>query len=231
MEIGRKERFWYAILRPQSSWMTREIWVVAVLYPLLAANLLRSSPLLWLATGSAGFAFLFCQAQILYAATGIPAWRAHFIPALIITTGLTEGAGASMLALTALGEQKIPTALPMIAALLAAVTAVLWMAYIATAKANRIPPLARRVLLSINEFVVLWWAVAIAIALGCVIAAPAAIYAAIAGAILIAAGALWKFSVIVRASYQKGFVLPNAPGRSSGSRAAPPRYDGYARAA
>lgn len=231
MEIGRKERFWYAILRPQSSWMTREVWVVAVLYPLLAANLLWSSPLLWLATGLAGFAFLFCQAQIIYAAKGIPAWRAHFIPALIITTGLTEGAGASMLALTALGEQKIPTALPMIAALLAAVTAVLWMAYIATAKANRIPPLARRVLLSINEFVVLWWAVAIAIALGCVIAAPAAIYAAIAGAILIAAGALWKFSVIVRASYQQGFVLPNAPGRGSGSRAAPPRYDGYARAA
>ncbi|MEM8974816.1 MAG: 4Fe-4S dicluster domain-containing protein [Pseudomonadota bacterium] len=231
MEIGRKERFWYAILRPQSSWMTREVWVVAVLYPLIAANLLWSSPLLWLATGVAGFAFLFCQAQILYAAKGIPAWRAPLIPVLIIATGLTEGAGASMLALTALGADTVPTALPMIAAILATVTAVLWMAYIGTAKANRIPSLARQVLLSINEFAVLWWAAAIAIAIGCVVAAPAAIYAAIAGGIMIAAGVLWKFSVIVKASYQQGFVLPNAPGRGSGTRAAPPRYDGYARAA
>ena len=86
-------------------------------------------------------------------------------------------------------------------------TAVLWMAYIATARANHISPLVRRVPLAINEVVVFWWAVAIAIALGCVIAAPAAIYAAI----LITAGALWKFSVIVRASYQQGFILPNAP--------------------
>ena len=231
MEIGRKERFWYAILRPQTSWMTREVWVVAVLYPLIAANLLWSSPVLWLATGLAGLAFLYCQAQILFAAKGIPAWRAPLIPVLIIATGLTEGSGAAMVVLTALGAEKIPTALPMIAAILAAVTAALWMTYIGTAKANRIPVLARQVLLSINEIVVLWWAVAIAIAIACVIANPVAGYAAFAGAMLIAAGVLWKFSVIVRASYQQGFVLPNAPGRGSGSRAAPPRYDGYARAA
>ena len=231
MEIGRKERFWYAILRPQSSWMTREVWVVAVLYPLIAANLLWSSPVLWLATGLAGVAFLFCQGQIIYAAKGIPAWRAPLIPILIIATGLTEGAGASMVALTALGEERVPTALPMIGALLAVITTGLWMAYIGTAKANRIPALARQVLLSINEIVVLWWAVAIAIAIACVVTNPVAGYAAFAGAMLMAAGVLWKFSVIVRASYQQGFVLPKAPGRGSGTRAAPPRYDGYARAA
>ena len=90
---------------------------MTVLYPLLAANLIWTSPLLWLATGLARFAFLFRQAQIIYAATGIPAWRAHFILAFIIAIGLTEGASADTIAFTALGEQKIPTALPMIAAL------------------------------------------------------------------------------------------------------------------
>lgn len=231
MEIGRKERFWYAILRPQTSWMTREVWVVAILYPLIAANLVVSSPALWLATGAAGAAFLYCQGQIIFAAKGIPAWRAPIIPVMIIATGLTEGSGAAILILAALGEATAPKALAMIGCVFAVITAILWMTYVGRARAYRIPFRSREVLLSINEIVVMWWAVAALVLVAALIASPSIGYAAFSAALLIGAGVLWKFTVIVRASYQQGFVLPEAVGRGSGSFAAPARLDGYKRAA
>ena len=231
MEIGRKERFWYAILRPQTSWMSREVWVVALLYPLIAANLIVSSPALWLTTGATAAAFLYCQAQILYAGKGIPAWRVPLVPLLIIATGLTEGSGGAILALAALGEQTVPRALAMFACVLAVITAVLWMTYVGRAKANRIPLRSREVLLSVNEIVVIWWAVAALVLAACLIASPLIGYAAFSSALLIAAGILWKFTVIVRASFQQGFVLPQAIGRGSGTYAAPARLDGHRRAA
>ena len=40
----------------------------------------------------------------------------------------------------------------------------------------------------------------------------------------LAGGALWKYTVIVRACHQQGFALPRLPQRGSGSRAAPERY-------
>ncbi len=230
LEIGRKARFWYAILRPQSSWMTREVWVVAILYPLIGANVLWTSPQLWLATGAAGAAFLFCQAQILFAAKAIPAWRAPLIPALIIASGLTEGTGAGMLALSALAQPAIPTAVVVLGIILAPATALLWLVYVARAKANGIPAMARKVLLGVNAIVVTWWAVALVILIACAVLAPAPAYYALAGLMLVAAGAIWKATVIVHASFQQGFVLPNAPGRGSGRLAAPARLDGHQRA-
>ena len=49
---------------------------------------------------------------------------------------------------------------------------------------------------------------------------PAALIV-IAGLATLAGGALWKYTVIVRASYSQGFALPRVPQRGSGSRAAP----------
>ena len=231
MEIGRKERFWYAILRPQSSWMTREVWVVGALYPLLAANLIWSSPLLWLITGLLGGAFLFCQAQILYAAKGIPAWRAPLIPWLIISSGLTEGTAAALLTLTLLGYAQLPAALAALAVVLTAVSITLWLIYVGRARANAIPAQAHRVLLATNQIVVMWWAVSLVILVACAWLQPAPAYFAFGAGLLIAAGAIWKATVIIYASHQQGFVLPKAPGRGSGTLAAPARLQGHARAA
>ncbi|HLA38861.1 MAG TPA: hypothetical protein VJ417_02640, partial [Candidatus Glassbacteria bacterium] len=38
-------------------------------------------------------------------------------------------------------------------------------------------------------------------------------------------GAIWKFIVVTRASYQQGFSLPRLPQRGSGNRAAPVRSE------
>ena len=37
--------------------------------------------------------FLYCQAQVLYKARGIPAWRTHLIPLMIVASDLLEGIG------------------------------------------------------------------------------------------------------------------------------------------
>ena len=39
LKIGRQARFWRALARPQTSWMSREIYAVAVFYPAVALNL------------------------------------------------------------------------------------------------------------------------------------------------------------------------------------------------
>jgi phenylacetyl-CoA:acceptor oxidoreductase subunit 2 len=219
------------VLRPQSSWMSREVWAVGMLYPLIAANFLWSSPQLWLATGFAGAAFLFCQARILYAAKGIPAWRVPLIPALVIASGLTEGAGAAMLALTTLGQTMLPPALALLSLILVPATAALWYIYVRRAPQNRIPAMARDVLTGITDVLLMWWAVAAVILLACLLLAPPPAYFAFAGIMLIATGAIWKTMVIVHASHQQGFVLPQAPGRGSGTLAAPARLEGHRRAA
>ena len=46
LEIGRKLRFLYVLLRPQSSWMTRETYAVAIVYPALAADVVWPHPAL-----------------------------------------------------------------------------------------------------------------------------------------------------------------------------------------
>ena len=93
LEIGRKLRFLYVLLRPQSSWMTRETYAVAVLYPALALDVVWPHPVLHAVVALAGAAFLYCQAQLLFAGKGVPAWRAPLVPWLIAASGLLEGAG------------------------------------------------------------------------------------------------------------------------------------------
>jgi phenylacetyl-CoA:acceptor oxidoreductase 26-kDa subunit len=97
MEIGRPWRALNVFFHPQTSWMTREGILAA---PLMAAGAgawwWNSPPLLGLAAVFA-LGFLFCQARILHAAKGIPAWKQKEAVALIMVTGLAEGAGLAAL--------------------------------------------------------------------------------------------------------------------------------------
>ena len=49
---------------------------------------------------------------------------------------------------------------------------------------------------------------------------------AIAGVAAVAGGVIWKYTIIVSASYQQGFAMPKMPRRGSSTRAAPARKDG-----
>ena len=90
-EIGRKARFLYVLRRPQSSWMTRETYAVAVFYPAVVADLVWPSPALHAVAAAAAAAFLVCQGRILHAGRAIPAWRHPLVPWMLVASGLYEG--------------------------------------------------------------------------------------------------------------------------------------------
>ena len=224
LEIGRKARFLYALLRPQSSWMTRETYAVAVFYPALAADLIWPHPLLHLVLAATALAFLYCQGRILHAGRGIPAWRTPLIPQMLVATGLYEGLG-----LIAIHQALFPA--PMSAAILipagglvlAVLNAALWWTYRKDARSHGIGPLARRDIAAATPWLHLVGhgvpLVLFAIALSWPDAAPFALM--IAGLAALAGGALWKFTVITRACHQQGYALAKLPQRGSGERAAP----------
>jgi phenylacetyl-CoA:acceptor oxidoreductase subunit 1 len=222
-EIGRKRRFLYALRRPQSSWMAREVYIVAAFYPLLAANLLLAAPILHVAVALAAAAFLYCQARILHAGKGIPAWRAPLVPSMLIASGLAEGAGLG-LAITALAEGSgAPmTFLAALGLALAAVNAVLWTAYRRRAEAYGIGVLARRVIAHLTPPLhgIGHALPALCFILGLAFGAPAA--AALGGIAAMLGGALWKIVLITRAAFYQDLALPNLPRRGSGTLAAPP---------
>jgi phenylacetyl-CoA:acceptor oxidoreductase subunit 1 len=221
LEIGRKLRALNVVLRPTTSWMTREVYVVAVLYPLLALVWWAPSEVAAAVLGVAGAAFLYCQARILWAGKGIPAWRAPLIPWMIVATGVSEGGGLAILAAIATGAPW-PGAGVAVAAVAAVAMSGLWIAYLRSARRHGIPPLARDVLNGVTPAYLAGQCAAVAgLALGHVLGSG--IVDAVAALLLIGCGALWKFTVITRASFQQGFVLPKVPRRGSGIYAAPHR--------
>ncbi|MBL8661258.1 MAG: dimethyl sulfoxide reductase anchor subunit, partial [Candidatus Odyssella sp.] len=231
LKIGRKLRFWRAASRPQTSWMTRELYVAAVLYPAILANLLWPSAVLSLLAGALALAFLWCQAKILHRARGIPAWRVPLMPWMLLATGLLEGAGLLALLLAwfrGLGQPGI--LVPVAGLALVAVNAALWIAYRRTAKEEGVVPLARRVIGDNSLTLHLVGHVVPAVMFAAALANPGliSVYLGIAGVTAIAGGAFWKFTVIVRAGYQQGYAVPAVPQRGSGTRAAPPRVEGTA---
>ncbi len=232
LKIGRKLRFWRAVSRPQSSWMTRELYTAAVFYPAVVANLIWPHAWIEALAALAAAAFLVCQAQILYRARGIPAWRVPLVPWMIFATGLLEGLGLVALAAFVFSGFA-PAAMPLLPTaglVLIALNASLWLAYRSTAKANGVPPLPRAVIGRTSWPLHLVGHIVPAILMFASFVAPGASAAllGLAGIAAIAGGALWKFSVIVRGGYFQGFALGKVPQRGSGERAAPARLGGFA---
>ncbi len=230
LEIARKFRFLYVLLRPGTSWMTRETYVVALFYPTLIADLIQPSEILHLALAVEAAAFLYCQARILPAAKGIPAWRGRLMPWMLLATGLLEGAG--LLAIAASLFSGPAGAAPVAAGaggVLAVINAILWRKYIATSQACGIGPLARIALAAITlRLRLIGHALPLlgfALFLGLWLDYPflAAMTCLVAGIGAVAGGILWKFTVITKACHQQGFALPKVPQRGSGTRAAPAR--------
>jgi phenylacetyl-CoA:acceptor oxidoreductase 26-kDa subunit len=229
LEIGRKLRFLRVLMRPQSSWMTRETYFVAVFYPVVAADLIWPMAALHLLAALSAAGFLYSQARILQAGKGIPAWRHPQMPMMLVATGLFEGVG--LLALIALIDPALfAVGNPLVAAgiVLALINAAMWRRYMTSATAEGIGPLARGVLTRLTPtlhvvghalpaalFAIAWlWGTG-----------PSVGLVALAGAAAVAGGVMWKFAVITRACHQQGFAVPKMPQRGSGTRAAPARLN------
>jgi len=202
LEIGRKLRAVHVFFNPFTSWMTRESLAAVVLFGSGLSVLLFDQAGLKYVAAIAALVFLYCQARILRAAKGIPAWRAPQVVALIMTTGLVEGAGLSML----MYSDVLATGL-FTAAVIARGFA--WSGYRAALKQPAIRAAldpAGKALVQIGTIVPL------ALVLGGLFLPQAAILAAIAA---ILTGWWFKFVLVTRAALNQGFALPQLPVRGT----------------
>jgi phenylacetyl-CoA:acceptor oxidoreductase subunit 2 len=196
LEIGKPLRALHVLFNPFTSWMTRESFAAFLLFPLGLGTLFVPAALP--AAALAAFAFLFCQAKILHAAKGIPAWRAPQVVALLLTTGLAEGAGLALFF-------GIDTPVVGLFALALLARAIAWSRYRAAVRSEALEP-AGRALVQLGTIVAL---ALLAMSFAFEAAAFLAAAAAIAG------GWRLKLALVTRAASTQGFTLPHVPVRGA----------------
>ena len=189
LEIGRKLRALHVFFNPFTSWMTRESFAAVLVFASGAGFLLFDERILLSVAAVAAAAFLYCQARILRAAKGIPAWRAPEVVPLIVFTGLAEGAGLGLLFGMAPGFFVIAVG----------ARALAWHRYRAAVKSPALEPAGKALV---------WIGTVLPLAL-VLLVAPAA------GLLALAAGWWLKLALVTRASFNQGFALPRLPVRGS----------------
>jgi phenylacetyl-CoA:acceptor oxidoreductase subunit 2 len=215
LELGRPLRAIRVLTNPRTSWMAREAWTATLLFPVGFVAAAGIASAVWMAAALA-LAFVYCQARLLQAAKGIPAWREPLLRPLIVTTGLAEGGGVFMLTASLHGAATILTAALFVAALVARYA--VWVAYRRRLGGGIAPPAraaldaAGRVLLYAGTLAPLVLAGIAALA-----GSPASPLAAAGGLLAALAGAWTKLVLVTRAGFNQGFALAHVPVRGARS--------------
>jgi len=214
LEIGRPLRALNVFLNPRTSWMSREAMVSGLLFP-LGLGLLIGVDALRAPVVVAALAFIYCQARLVQAARGIPAWREPLTVPLLIATGLAEGAGLFWLATA--WQAPAGALLPALFGAVVLARWLLWRAWrrrIATSAAPRALAMIDGSGASLQRF---GSAVALVLivlpAAGLLTGGWAALLLAAAGALVAATGVHFKYTLITRASFNQGFALTRLPVR------------------
>jgi phenylacetyl-CoA:acceptor oxidoreductase subunit 2 len=202
LEIGRKLRAAHVFFNPFTSWMTREAFAALPVFAFALIAAFVDSKAALVAAALAALAFVACQAQILRAAKGIPAWRAPEVVPLVVATGLAEGAGAALL----FRSDAFVLALFGIAVIARALS---WSRYRAVLRAQARTALepAGKALLQVGTVVPL------ALALGATLLPDAAAPATLAAVAALFTGWRFKYVLVTRAAFNQGFALPQLPVR------------------
>lgn len=214
LEIGRPLRAMNVFRHPHRSWMTREALVAALLFPAgLAAAF--GVPFTLPLAGVLAAAFVWCQARILRAAKGIPAWREPKLTPMLLNTALVEGGGLFW-ALRA-WDQRGPWWLwaLLVAGIVARV--LLWRGWRHALAARVSRPAIAAVDRPATWLLVLGTLLPLALMLAAA-SGPAAHPAwpavlALAGLCTAVAGSLFKFMLVTRAAFNQGFAIPHLPVR------------------
>lgn len=201
LEVGRPARAFNVLRHGETSWMTREGALAALLMACgLGAAAGAVAGLAW-AAGVFAAAFLFAQTRILAFAKGIPAWREPALAPFVGVTGLAEG--AALLLLLGVAAAWLPYALLVLVVL----RALAWVQYRGRLAASRAPAAALAALQAVNAPVLLLGHAlpAALLILGLSLGHPWPV----AAAALLALASGWhaKFVIVTRAAYQQGFAL------------------------
>ena len=181
----------------------------------LTAAVTGARPLVWL-TGAIAVVYVYCQARMLNAGRGVPAWRHPRLVPLLIVTGLAEGSGFGFLAQMLTEPAARPAWTAWLVMTLAFARLVTFRMYYAGLANGGAPVRTQEVLGRFGRgFQAANAAAVVAAALGAVIASGSGLVA-VAALICIAAGWWLKFTLVVRAAFNQGFALPKTPVRGSG---------------
>lgn len=216
LELGRPLRALNVFRNPFTSWMGREAWTSMLLFPTGLAAAWGISGFAWLAAALA-LAFVYCQARLLQAAKGIPAWREPLLVPLFVTTGLAEGGGLFF----ALAPWHRTGTLWLLTGFGALVLCriLVWLAYrrrlagVAARGAGVALDRAGRVL-QLGGTLTPLTLIAI-IVLGAVSGTGTHWVAALAGLAAAVAGAYTKFALVTGAGFNQGFALAHLPIRGA----------------
>jgi phenylacetyl-CoA:acceptor oxidoreductase subunit 2 len=220
-EIGRPFRALNVYRHAQTSWMTREAMVAPFLFASGLGAAWTGTPALIWAAAALALVYLTCQAQMIKASRGIPAWRSPRIVPLVMLTGLCEGASLALLVAAATADHAYLKWLEAFLLALSLARGLAWYVYRsrlqhegaparALAALSRIelpfamlgnwtPPVLLFIALASSSANVIFW-------LG-VISALAALWS----------GWLFKIVLITRAAFNQGFALPRTAVRGTGS--------------
>ncbi|MDH4061798.1 MAG: hypothetical protein OEU94_13380 [Aquincola sp.] len=210
LELGRPWRSWRVIRHGARSWMSREALVAPLLFVAIAAAWFGVPGAAW-AAALLALVFVACQARLLQAAKGIPAWREPMLVPLLVATALAEGAGAWLL----LGAARAaPGGLWVYFALVLVARVALWHAWRRRVRTATGALAAIDAAGMVFKLATLLPLAAALVALAWPLAdGPTSVLQALAGA-LAAAGGLWfKYTLVTRAGFNQGFALPHLPVR------------------
>lgn len=214
-EIGKPWRFLNVMLHAKRSWMTREAFAAIPFFGAGCLAWLLGSPPLALVAGLSGLVFLYCQARILRAAKGIPAWRQAGIVPLIVTTGLVEAGGlfAALAYLSGFAELDFRIVTLVLIAL-TGLRLLFWNSYRAALGKNGAPLAAFAALDRgyINLSTTSQIAVLIILLLG--LAFPMA--AVLGGILATLTGWGFKLTLITKAAFNQGYAINRMPARGAG---------------
>ena len=200
LEIGRKLRAIHVFFNPFTSWMTRESFAATLLFAFGAIELFLPSRIILAGAAPSALGFVYCQARILRASKGIPAWRAPQVVTLIVTTGLAEGTGLLMILNPDLLAISLFTAVVI-------ARGFAWSGYRAALQ----QPASRAALEAAGRMLVqLGTIVPLALVFGWIFLPQAAVLAGIAA---ILTGWRLKYALVTRAAFNQGFALPQLPVR------------------
>ena len=218
LEIGRPMRALHVFFHPQRSWMSREAFVATLLLPsgIAAAAGIRG---VWAVAALLALAYMYCQARILKASKGIPAWREPRLVPLIVVTALSEGAGLFLLSSPLSGSAS--AALLIVTGVLLIVRWVLWRVYrrqisrrIALPALNALDAAARWLQWLGTLAPLLLLALSLTLLASAAMPPPVALaVAALGGVGALLTGAWFKFSLITRAAFNQGFAISQLPVR------------------
>lgn len=204
LEIGKPWRSINVFFHARTSWMTREAMLVPPLFAAGGTAIFLDMRFILVAAMFAA-AFLYCQARILHASRGIPAWCQNETVPLIVATGIAEGTGLFLV----VGMASTPMiALALVAAVLREFAREIHRRALARDKA----PAGTLRWFSLPEEKALTMARLLAI-VSLAAALPGWPTAMLGGLLAVATGWGLKYMLVNRAAFTRGHIIQHTPAR------------------